>query len=548
MLKKITSSILCLIFIISICATQAFALDYEKDMMARIGIVYGNEAKNSHNMFYDAGGFVFGYMDDAGYPVTVYESPARFISVANDKSYDLSGNSLVLGSSIGAYHIELENEYYSWYDAQTAADEFGGFVAYVNGVYKVRIGSFASFDGALNGAEEYESEYGVSTYPAGGTSYGFSVIDMNEGKVIFELEMDGVDSFYASVIAYDQKPQIKTGSSYYYGGFIVYRVTDKLNLINYVSVQDYLKGVVPYEMSNSWPIEALKAQAVAARNYLYQNIGKHSSQGFMVCDNTHCQMYGGTARAGENSDRAVDETDGIVLTYAGKLAELYYHASSGGYTENSENVWFSAIPYLVAVESPYEDLDNINYGRWTYTLSKEQVREKLIAGGYSIGEISEFYVSQYTPAGNVYAVTAVDTSGNHVTITKETARIKLYPYVHSMRFTISGGGNNSADSVFVRGGTGMESLSEPVGNAYAISAAEGVSLVENREFSVMTKSGISTYEKSNVSSDSFVITGSGYGNNVGLSQEGAKGMALLGFTFDQILTHYFQGTSVEYLN
>ena len=77
----------------------------------------------------------------------------------------------------------------------------------------MRIGSFASFDGALNGAEEYESEYGVSTYPAGGTSYGCSVIDMNEGKVIFELEMDGVDSFYASVIAYDQKPQIKTGFS-----------------------------------------------------------------------------------------------------------------------------------------------------------------------------------------------------------------------------------------------------------------------------------------------------------------------------------------------
>lgn len=545
MVKKIISFIVCIAISALLFVPGAFALNYNKNMLAKVGLVYGDEAKDNYNVFYDAGGMHFGYMSGDNANV-VYESDARFVSVANDKSYSLSGNSLLSGSAIGAYHVQLDAAYYSQSEADSAAYGVSGFVAYVEGIYRVRFGSYSSLDDAQDAAFSYAAETGQAAAGVGGTSYGFSVIDMNEGKVIFELELSNADTFYLDPVNHGEKPQMRNGSTDYYGSFLMYRTSSgKMNLINLLPVQDYLKGVLPYEMSTGWPIEALKAQAVAARNYLYQNMNKHASQGFMVCDNTHCQMYGGTARAGTSTDAAVDQTDGMVLTYNGKLAELYYHASSGGYTENSENVWLSAVPYLVAVESPYEDLDKAYNGRWTYTLTKEQVREKLIAGGYSIGEIESFYVSKFTDAGNVYSVTATDTSGNSVTITKETVRIKLSPYVHSMRFTISGTGNLT---IFARSAGGNTNLSEGAFTSSVIDAGTGISQISSDSVSVITDNGTELITKNIIGSNTFVISGTGNGNNVGLSQEGAKGMALAGFTFDQILTHYFQGTQIEYLN
>ena len=547
-MKKIVSVILCLAVVLTFAMPSAFALDYNKNMTAKVGIIYGSEAKDSYNVLYDAGGMSFGYLDNNDDPVILYESGARFVSVANDKSYAVSGNSLSSGSDIGAYHVQLDRTFASQSAAYNAAAPLSGFVAYVEGAYRVRFGSFSSLSDANGAAAEYAAQSGEGASGAGGASYGFSVIDMNQSKVIFELEQSGVNCFYLSPTNYGTKPKMKNGSTEYYGSFLMYRNSSgKLNLINLVSVQDYLKGVVPYEMSNGWPLEALKAQAVAARNYLYQNMNKHRSEGFMVCDGTHCQVYGGTTKAGTNSDAAVDQTDGMVLTYAGKLAELYYHASSGGYTENAENVWFAAVPYLTAVESPYEDLDNAAYGRWSTTLTKEEVRSKLVAGGYTIGEIESFYVSKFTDAGNVYSVTATDTEGRSITISKETVRIKLSPYVHSQRFTITGSGGGSSSSVYARSSSGTSNIADGAFTASVISGSGEVSKMNKDTVSVVTQSGSGFVSRTGGSGDTYTISGTGFGNNVGMSQEGAKGMALQGYTFEQILTHYFRGTTLETL-
>ncbi|MBQ1375117.1 MAG: SpoIID/LytB domain-containing protein [Clostridia bacterium] len=553
-MKKLISLVLCLTLVALMAVPSAFALDYKKNMTAKIGLIYGSEAKDSYNVLYDAGGMDFGWLDSNDNPVIVYESGVRFVAVANDKSYGLSGNALTFGSSIGAYHVQLDNTFPSQGAAYNEAAPLSGFVAYVEGAYRVRFGSYQTLSEANDAAAQYSAQSGRAASGAGGTSYGFSVVDLNEGRIIFELEQSGVGGFYLSPVNKGAKPVLKNGSTEYYGSFLMYRNSSgKLNLINVLPVQDYLKGVVPNEMSNAWPIEALKAQAVAARNYLYQNINKHKGDGFMVCDSTHCQVYGGTARAGKNSDAAVDQTDGMVLTYGGKLAELYYHASSGGYTENSENIWFAAVPYLTAVESPYEDLDNASYGRWSTTLTKEEVRAKLVAGGYTIGEIESFYVSQYTDAGNVYSVTATDTEGRSVTISKETARLKLSPYVHSQRFTITGGGSGSgsASPVYARSAQGSADISDKAFSASVISGSGEVSQMNKDTLSVKTSSGDQAINKAAGGSNAdgtYTISGTGFGNNVGMSQEGAKGMALQGYTFDQILTHYFRGTKLDALS
>jgi stage II sporulation protein D len=104
-------------------------------------------------------------------------------------------------------------------------------------------------------------------------------------------------------------------------------------------------------MSPSWPLEALKAQAVCARTYVMAS-RKHS--GFDVCTTECCQVYQGIGRANATTDMAVDQTAGQYMTYNGELCVAYYSSSDGGATENSENVWNEAIGYLRGVVDPYE--------------------------------------------------------------------------------------------------------------------------------------------------------------------------------------------------
>ena len=124
-----------------------------------------------------------------------------------------------------------------------------------------------------------------------------------------------------------------------------------------LSVEDYLLGVVPYEMSDSFPLEALKAQAVCARTYALSHL--NASRAYDVVDTTNDQVFKGVDSSTKNAARAVQETAGIVGMYNGKLAECFYSASNGGQTELVENVWSGRgdYGYYAMVDDPY-DLEN----------------------------------------------------------------------------------------------------------------------------------------------------------------------------------------------
>lgn len=124
-----------------------------------------------------------------------------------------------------------------------------------------------------------------------------------------------------------------------------------------INVEDYLLGVVPYEMSDSFPLEALKAQAVCARTYALAKLG--SSRDYDLVDTTNDQVFKGVNYNYTNAVRAVQETAGVVCTYNGKLATCYYSASNGGQTELVENVWSGRgdWSYYQMVDDPY-DLEN----------------------------------------------------------------------------------------------------------------------------------------------------------------------------------------------
>ena len=250
----------------------------------------------------------------------------------------------------------------------------------------------------------------------------------------------------------------------------------------------YLTGVLLAEMPTTFQIEALKAQAVAARTYArkaWETGGKHTD-GSVCTDPACCQAYiapesylaqGGTQEGLDRVREAVLETSGYVLTYQGNLIEATYFSCSGGSTESAVAVWGTDYPYLQAVESPGED--KAIYDRDTVSFSLEQFQEALgeKLDGAPTGWFREVV---YTDGGGVATMTI---------------------------------GEQSYTGQQLRSLLGLRSTA----------------------FSV------------DVQEDTILITTRGYGHRVGMSQYGADAMAMQGKNFRQILAHYYQGTELTLL-
>ena len=130
-----------------------------------------------------------------------------------------------------------------------------------------------------------------------------------------------------------------------------------MTVINHLSMQEYLYGVVPCEMVYAWHIEALKTQAVCARSYAYTagfGSATNISKPYTICDTTSSQVYKGYGAERKSTNEAVDATRGKIIYYNGKPARAYYSSTSGGSTENVEDVWGTPQGYLRQVSDIYE--------------------------------------------------------------------------------------------------------------------------------------------------------------------------------------------------
>ena len=117
-------------------------------------------------------------------------------------------------------------------------------------------------------------------------------------------------------------------------------------------------------------------------------MGKHASMGFDLCNTTDCQVYYGVSSATLVSDSAVDSVKNLYVLYDGEIANTYYHSSSGGWTEDSENIWGKYIPYLRAVEDVY--LENIR--RYSFDVTLDDISEVLQNKGYVDQNVTDYYV------------------------------------------------------------------------------------------------------------------------------------------------------------
>lgn len=362
---------------------------------------------------------------------------------------------------------------------------------------------------------------------------------------------------------YTKTPDIKRlGNPAVYRGVLEITKNEKnpdtFYIVNVLGLENYLRGVVPNEMPVSFGAEALKAQAIAARNYVLKPRIKYYDA-YDICDSVSCQVYFGAGTENPISDMAISQTEGNVATYDGELILAQYSSTAGGYTENYENAFSSqkdkcigcennAIPYLKGVpdiattpkldneenardfymNKPESFDSNSPYFRWQYEWTREEL-EKVLASNINnrsftgvvkknnleeeeFGTLQNIEVLSRGVSGKVISL-KITTDKNEYIVQKELVIRQL--------FKKDGKNLPSANIVFEFIKTDDNTSKKVEGND----------------------------EKNEETKDNFVIStikvyGGGLGHGVGMSQFGAGKMHKLGYKYDEILQHYYTGVSI----
>jgi len=327
----------------------------------------------------------------------------------------------------------------------------------------------------------------------------------SQGSITIFSVQSGMNNFWS-----DQKDRSYRGAV---------EITSGINAVNIVNLEEYLYGVVPSEIPASWPKEALKAQAVAARSEAFKKVGRHKNEGFDFCAEVHCQSYKGIEQETQRTNEAVDETRGEVMLYKGKPVDAVYSSNCGGHTQNNIFGDTRDIPYFAAgidsfVDlnltfplSPWgmegwlreppdgifcslpEELSSSNF-RWIRMYSAQELNETLNKI-YDFGEITKIIVLKRRPSGHISAIKVIGTKRTQV-IEKEL------------------------------------NIRQALGN------------LRSSMFKVEIQYGPGKKPKT------FIFYGGGWGHGVGMCQSGAYGMAKQGNNQRNILKHYFQ--AVEFKN
>lgn len=478
------------------------------------------------------------------------------------------------GVSVGCYHIRVPGSWGSSGEAAAVAAGYdGGFVAWIDNAYQVRVGAYPSKEAA-----EAANSFGGTV--VGTSSYGMSVVKTGSDRILFQYDCgpSGKLAIQPDVTGAGETRTWFDGYKYR-GGFQYHRQTGgNLTVVNIVTLEDYVNGVACYEMGREWPLEALKAQALCARTYVLKNLNKHDSYGFDICTTASCQVYHGmgTQRVDfgptEVSMRAVAETSGQVITYNGRLAEVFYSSSFGGASEDAKNVWgtdtVSEYPYLRGVEDPYEaDLDDRNsMSPWTVSYTAAQLTQQLQKYGLGVGTTVKSLDLTYSKLGNVIQAVVRWSNGQSSTISASNIRSRFD--VRSIRFTVNGAGTGDGTAVTppaAGGGASMSingsgtasglegkyaisgsgALSQIGGDSYIISGTGSVSALEGQGHSGNTAAPVQPGSGTvSVSGSTYTFSGGGWGHQVGMSQYGANAMARRGFTGEDIIQFYFPGVQI----
>lgn len=330
----------------------------------------------------------------------------------------------------------------------------------------------------------------------------------------------------------------------YRGVVEIFRTPGKkgLTAVNVLTVDDYVYGLMLRDVSQEWPMEALKALAVTERTYAMREMGNHRMEGFDLCATNHCQAYTGLGVDDARVQQAVRDTQGLVLTWQGHLIVAPFHLSSGGHTENGADLWPEAQAYLKGVV----DHDQTSpYFRWQKKITPQDLVNALKSGGYDVGTLSAIEISKRKPApmtapdrgisGRIKSITFIGKSGV-ATITGEKFRELLSLPSALLDLTLA---------------VPITDISSTITDSYGDTDTKQIEIKLPP-----TKSGGLATDRDDIQrvagrqGEMVYLDGYGFGHGVGLSLWGAKAMAEKAINpgenyYLAILKYYYQGVSIN---
>ncbi len=297
-----------------------------------------------------------------------------------------------------------------------------------------------------------------------------------------------VDGQFYKKLSFSSETVVYINNKPYRGSAELSLVDKGILVVNQLPLEEYLVGLINCEISSSWPIEAVKSQAIIARTYAVNRRIARMGAPYHMESSVIDQVYDGSSIEDSRARRAVQETEGEVLTYGGGVIQAYYHSSCGGRTEASENVWGAPLPYLKGVECQY-CFSSPTATAWEYKITLKDLEDRLRAGGYKISGLTAIKPGIPNGRGRLKQVLLQATVGSTAVTGDQFRKVVGYGLIKSTRFTVTPG----------------------------------------------TKKDL-------------LFSGTGNGHGVGLCQWGAKQRAVDGFTSGEILAYYYPGAELKKLS
>ncbi|MCK4860008.1 MAG: SpoIID/LytB domain-containing protein, partial [Candidatus Omnitrophica bacterium] len=310
---------------------------------------------------------------------------------------------------------------------------------------------------------------------------------LHRAKVLPEYSGVQINKYSSKIYAVKIKPQRKAAiflNRYRLRGNLelIRQKNGTLLAVNEIDIEDYLCGVLREEVSPHWPIEALKAQAVAARTFAVYQDSLIQDKDYALDNTIYSQVYGGVRQETWRTTQAVRLTSGEVLTYKGKIFPAFFHATCAGHTEDAKNLWDINISPLIGVQCPF--CQKSPHYAWKAKITFFQIEQKLKKKGYKIGKVLHLSVMGRNRSGRVKEVKI---KGDKKTITIEANKFRLLV---------------------------------------------GANLMRSANFKMLVKK------------KQIFLEGKGWGHGVGLCQWGAYSMSKKGFNYRQILEYYYPGAEI----
>ena len=254
-------------------------------------------------------------------------------------------------------------------------------------------------------------------------------------------------------------------------------------VVNAVELENYIKGVLYHEVSHYWPMESLKAQAVAARSYALYQMQMNRHKDFDVTSDIYSQVYGGRGSERYRTNIAIERTKGLVMVYRGKLLLAYFHATCAGHTEDVSELWKEDLPPLKGVACSFCRFSPHFF--WKKNFRLKDIQDKLNAKGYGLGLIKEIRIIERNTSGRIKTLEIETRDGKKANISGKDFREIIGP-------------NN----------------------------------IKSNNYEV------------DMQGYYMDLIGKGWGHGVGMCQWGAAQMASEGYSYEQILKYYYPGVDI----